>query len=155
LEAAYERLLSVALRFPAVTLALAVAAIGVGVILYSGIPKPGKPEPGKPREWLMSGIQTGLLPNMDEGAFVLDYLAPTGTPLQETEKLAQPLEHVLNENPDVDVYVRRTGTELGLFATKTNRGDIQVVLRPAENDPISLMRKRERPEFEKVEEELK
>jgi multidrug efflux pump subunit AcrB len=86
---------------------------------------------------------------------VLDYLAPTGTPLQETEKMAQTLEDVLNENPDVDVYVRRTGTELGLFATKTNRGDIQVVLRPAENDPISLIRKRERPKFSDVEKELK
>ena len=37
------------------------------------------------------------------------------------------LEEILPENPDVEAYVRRTGAEIGLFATKTNRGDIQVV----------------------------
>src|SRR5262249_47665667 len=91
----------------------------------------------------------------DEGAFVLDYFAPTGTPLHRTEEMAHTLEHILEENPDVEVYVRRSGTELGLFATQTNRGDIQVVLRPAEDDPLSLATKPVRPEFGKVEGELK
>jgi multidrug efflux pump subunit AcrB len=57
---------------------------------------------------------------------------------------------VLMENPDVEVYVRRTGTQLGMFATKTNRGDIQVVLRSAEEDPVSLLTKPVRPPFEKI-----
>src|SRR5438552_14638293 len=71
------------------------------------------------------------------------------------------VEHILSENPDVLAYVRRSGAELGLFATQTNRGDIQVVLRPAEEEPISwrdgwfALRKPERPKFSKVEEELK
>src|SRR5262249_5525567 len=91
----------------------------------------------------------------DEGAFVLDYFAPTGTPLHRTEEMAHTLEHILEENPDVEVYVRRTGAELGLFATQTNRGDIQVVLRPAENDPVSLLTKPVRPEWGKIEDTLK
>ena len=52
--------------------------------------------------------------------------------------MARAIEEILSKNPDVDAYVRRTGAEIGLFATQTSRGDIQVVLRPAENDPVSL-----------------
>jgi multidrug efflux pump subunit AcrB len=104
---------------------------------------------------LVKGIQTGLMPAMDEGAFVLDYWAPSGTPLVETERMAKVLEEILSKNPDVDAYVRRTGAELGLFATQTSRGDIQVVLRPAEEDPVSLLTKPVRPPFAEIEAELK
>jgi multidrug efflux pump subunit AcrB len=152
----YERMLAVALWMPRTTVALSVAAIGVGILLYFGVPdlRQAKQE-GKPREPLVKGLDTGLMPAMDEGAFVLDYLAPTGTPLERTETMARMLEHLLEENPDILVYVRRTGAELGLFATKTNRGDIQVVLRPAEDDPVSLLRKPVRPPFSKIEDDMK
>ena len=96
---------------------------------------------------LLKALQTGLMPAMDEGAFVVDYWAPSGTPLSETEKMAKTIEEILSKNPDVDAYVRRTGAELGMFATQTSRGDIQVVLRPAENDPLSRALKPERPAF--------
>ncbi len=168
----YELGLSVALRFPWVTLALSVIAAGAGVVLFTGIPafdvrwsswrevpqfswkvqQPDEKEPPKP---YFKGLQTGLMPAMDEGAFVLDYFATMGTPLARTEAIAHNIEHILMENPDVQAYVRRSGTQLGMFATKTNRGDIQVVLRPAENDPISLLRKPVRPKFSLVEDELK
>src|SRR5207248_11387536 len=92
-------------------------------------------------------LQTGLMPAMDEGAFVIDYWAPSGTPLAETEKMAKKIEEILSHNPDVEAYVRRTGAELGLFATQTSRGDIQVVLRPAEDDPWSLLRRPVRPPY--------
>jgi multidrug efflux pump subunit AcrB len=158
----YEAGLSVALRFPWATLLLSVAAVGFGILLYTGIPSPkvivARQEAaagGKPPAPLVKGLETGLLPAMDEGAFVLDYLAPTGTPLERTEEMARTLEQILSENPDVQAYVRRSGTELGLFATKTNRGDIQVILRPAENDPVSLLTKPVRPPFSEVEKELK
>jgi multidrug efflux pump subunit AcrB len=154
---AYERVLGVALRFPWVTLSLAVAAVGVGVVLYTGIPNPtaGNDPKGEPPPPLVRGLETGLMPDMDEGAFVVDYWAPSGTTLQQTERMAKDVEEVLSENPDVLAYVRRTGTELGLFATQTSRGDIQVVLRPAEEDPISLLRKPVRPPFDEVEKEVK
>jgi multidrug efflux pump subunit AcrB len=153
----YERVLDVALRFPWVTLGVAAAAVPVGVLLYTGIPNPWQhQEPGKsPPEPLVKGLQTGLMPAMDEGAFVIDYWAPAGTPLRETERMARDvIEHLLWENPDVETYVRRTGAELGLFATQTNRGDVQVVLRPAENDPVSLLTRPVRPPWSEAEKEL-
>src|SRR5262249_55882082 len=66
-------------------------------------------------------------------------------------------EEILLKNPDVDRYVRRTGAELGLFATQTSRGDIQVILRPAEDDPYSLLFKPVRPPLDskELQEELK
>jgi multidrug efflux pump subunit AcrB len=104
---------------------------------------------------LVKGLETGLMPAMDEGAFVVDYRAPSGTPLEQTEKMAREIEKILAKNPDVDAYVRRTGAELGLFATQTFRGDIQVVLRPAEDDPVALASKPVRPPQEDLEKELK
>jgi multidrug efflux pump subunit AcrB len=152
----YDLFLAAALRFPWVVLALSVLAVGAGVALYTGIPNPyAVAEPGKRPEPLVKGIETGLMPAMDEGAFTLDYWAPSGTPLAGTEEMAHVMEHVLSENPDVQAYVRRTGAELGIFATQTNRGDIQVVLRPAEDDPVSLLTKPVRPKFSDVEKELK
>jgi multidrug efflux pump subunit AcrB len=153
----YELALGVALRFPWVTLSLSVAAVAAGVLLITGIPDYRRAaEPGKaPPPPIFKGLETGLMPAMDEGAFVVDYFAPTGTPLRRTEEMARTLEEILSENPDVQAYVRRTGAELGMFATKTNRGDIQVILRPAEDDPVSLLTRRVRPPFKEIEDELK
>jgi len=139
----YEMGLAVALRVPWVTLGVSLAALGAGAVLYIGIPG------------VFKGLETGLMPAMDEGAFVFDYWAPSGTPLVETEKMAREVEKVLSENPDVDAYVRRTGAELGLFATSTSRGDIQVILRPAEDNPYALLTKPVRPPLEELEKELK
>jgi multidrug efflux pump subunit AcrB len=153
----YERMLAGALRVPWLMLALSLAAIGAGVVLYAGIPdfgavqQPGKPPPDP----LFQGLKTGLMPAMDEGSFIFDYWAPAGTPLERTEAIVREVEHILSEHPDIDSYVRRTGSENGLFATQTNRGDIQVVLREAENDPWNLLYKPVRPEFEKIEAEMK
>src|SRR5439155_14251606 len=133
------------------TLVLSVVAVGAGVVLYTGVPDYRAPgADGKPREPLVKGLQTGLMPAMDEGAFVLDYFVPTGTPLKRTEEIAHTLEQILSAHPDVQAYVRRTGTQLGLFATKTNRGDIQVVLRPAEEDMASLLGKPVRPPLAEI-----
>src|SRR5205823_418410 len=85
----YELGLAVALRFPFVTLTLSLAAVGVGVLLYTGIPDPHAPPPGKPPPPpYFKGLETGLMPQMDEGAFILDYWAPTGTPLARTAEIA-------------------------------------------------------------------
>jgi multidrug efflux pump subunit AcrB len=153
----YELGLAVALRVPWLTLGLSVGAVALGVVLYTGIPRYGAvQEEGKPPPApLVKGLQTGLMPAMDEGAFVVDYWAPAGTPLDETERKAREVERILSENPDIDAYVRRTGAEMGLFATQTNRGDIQVVLRSAEDDPVNLLRKPVRPKFDEIKEELK
>jgi multidrug efflux pump subunit AcrB len=156
-EHIYELALGLALRVPWVTLSLSLAAVGAGVVLLTGIPDyRAKVEPGKPPPPpLVKGVETGLMPAMDEGAFIVDYWAPSGTPLAETERMCKKVEEILLKNPDIDQYVRRTGAENGLFATQTSRGDFQVILRPAENDPYDLLFKPVRPPMEKVEAELK
>jgi multidrug efflux pump subunit AcrB len=133
-----------------VLLALVLPAVAFGVLLFFGIPNPrAKQEPGKPPPpKLMRGMETGLMPAMDEGAFVVDYFAPSGTTLVETERMAKNIEKALAEHPDVKAWVRRTGAELGMFATQTSRGDIQVVLRDPEQDPRSLLFKPVRPPIE-------
>ncbi|HSB53007.1 MAG TPA: efflux RND transporter permease subunit, partial [Gemmatimonadales bacterium] len=75
-------------------------------------------------------IGTGFLPDMDEGGFVLDYWTPTGTSLGETDRQLHAVERILREDPDVAAFTRRTGSELGLFATAPNTGDLTVLLRP-------------------------
>jgi multidrug efflux pump subunit AcrB len=152
----YELALAGALRFPWVTLTLSVLAVGLGVLLYAGVPSPrGGQAEGAEAPKLVEGLKTGLMPDMDEGAFIFDYWAPAGTPLERTEEMARAVEHVLFENPDVDSYVRRTGSENGIFATQTNRGDITVLLRPADDNLLTAWRRPVRPKFGDVEDELK
>jgi multidrug efflux pump subunit AcrB len=156
-EHIYEIGLRVALYFPRVTMALSLGAVGLGVVLFTGIDDPtAKRQPGQPPppQWIPK-LATGLMPSMDEGAFVLDYWAPSGSPLAETERKTREVEKILSQNPDVQSYVRRTGAENGLFATQTSRGDIQVVLRPAGDDPVSLLTMPVRPPLDDVEKELK
>ncbi len=76
-------------------------------------------------------VESGFLPEMDEGAFVLDYFLPAGTSLTETDQTARRIEHMLTTTPEVRTFSRRTGAELGpITATQVNRGDIMVRLVP-------------------------
>jgi len=73
---------------------------------------------------------TDLLPEMDEGGFVLDYWSPSGSSLTETNRMIHHVEEILREVPEVESSSRRTGLELGLSAvTEANRGDILVKLK--------------------------
>lgn len=70
------------------------------------------------------------LPEMDEGGFIVDYLMPAGSSLQETDRVVSHIEQILHSLPEVDTTSRRTGLELGLSAvTEANRGDISVKLK--------------------------
>ena len=111
LDRGYQRLLERMLRhrFVAVALALVLAA---GTVL------------------LFRSIGTGFLPPADEGGFVIDYLTPAGSALDETDRQVRALEQVISATPEVASYSRRTGSELGLFATAQNSGDILVRLKP-------------------------
>jgi CzcA family heavy metal efflux pump len=73
---------------------------------------------------------TGFLPEMDEGAFVLDYFTPGGTALLETDRQVHLVERILEKTPEISGTSRRTGAELGLFATQQNTGDIVARLVP-------------------------
>lgn len=75
-------------------------------------------------------VGTGFLPEMDEGAFVLDYVSPGGTALAETDRQVRVMERILARTPEIVSTSRRTGAELGLFATQQNVGDIVARLAP-------------------------
>ncbi len=109
--ARYERLLKWSLSHPK---SLALACLGLIVISY----------------FSYKGMGSDLLPTMDEGGFILDYLTPAGTSLQETNRIVTHIEQILKENPDIDNTSRRTGLQLGLAAvTEANRGDFTVKLK--------------------------
>lgn len=111
LSSVYARTLQWALRNHGVALGAAVGSLLLGVVAYRH-------------------VETGFVPVMDEGAFVLDYWAPAGAALEETQRLLTVVDQILHETPEVDGYSRRTGAELGFFLTETNRGDYAVRLRP-------------------------
>jgi len=70
------------------------------------------------------------MPAMDEGGFVLDYVMPPGSSLQETTRVLSHVERILRDTPEVESWSRRTGLELGLAAvTEPNTGDIAVKLK--------------------------
>jgi len=75
-------------------------------------------------------IGTDLLPAFDEGGFVLDYVMPPGSSLQETNRVLNQVEQVLRSTPEVESTSRRTGMQLGLAAvTEPNTGDFAVKLK--------------------------
>jgi len=78
-----------------------------------------------------------LLPEMDEGGFVLDYIMPAGSSLEETNRVISHLEQMLRGIPEVESTSRRTGLQLGLAAvTEANTGDISVKLKSKRNRAI-------------------
>lgn len=80
--------------------------------------------------WLiLPQLQTGFLPEMDEGSIVLDYNSPPGTSLDETDKMLHQVEKILGTIPEVEAYSRRTGTQMGFFITEPNRGDYLIQLK--------------------------
>jgi CzcA family heavy metal efflux pump len=82
---------------------------------------------------LFMRLGTGFLPAADEGGFVVDYNAPPGSALPEINRVVLKMEGVLKQTPDIAAFTRRTGSELGFFATQQTKGDILVRLKPAGN----------------------
>jgi len=115
----YERALTQVQRHPRRVLAAAagLALIGLGA-------------------WQLVG--TGFLPEMDEGAFVLDYFTPGGTALTETNRQVGIAESILAATPEIQATSRRTGAELGLFATAQNSGDLVARLAPVSRRSRSI-----------------
>src|SRR5450432_1389672 len=74
-------------------------------------------------------LQTGFLPEMDEGSIVLDYASPPGTSLEETDRMLRQAEKLIVKVPEVSGYSRRTGTQLGFFITEPNTGDYLIQLK--------------------------
>ncbi len=82
-------------------------------------------------------VGSGFMPHMDEGGFILDYRAAAGTSLSETDRLLRQVEAILQANPTVNTYSRRTGLQLGNAGlTEANEGDFFVRLKPLPRPPI-------------------
>jgi CzcA family heavy metal efflux pump len=73
-------------------------------------------------------IGTDYLPTLDEGGFVLDYITPPESTLDDTQLLLAKIENVLRTTREVVAFSRRTGTQLGFFLTESNTGDFSVRL---------------------------
>ncbi len=78
---------------------------------------------------LYRSLGSEFLPVFDESAFVLDYLAPSGSSLTETDRLLRHVEEMVMKTPEIESYSRRTGLEMGLFVTEPNTGDFAVKLK--------------------------
>jgi len=78
---------------------------------------------------ILPRLQTGFLPEMDEGSIVLDYSSPPGTSLEETDRMLREVEKIIVKTPEVQAYSRRTGTQMGFFITEPNIGDYLIQLK--------------------------
>ena len=79
--------------------------------------------------YISGRLETGFLPEMDEGSIVLDYTSPPGTSLQETDRMLREVEKIFPSVHEIETYSRRTGTQMGFFITEPNYGDYLIQLR--------------------------
>ena len=74
-------------------------------------------------------LETGFLPELDEGSIVLDYFSPPGTNIDETDRLCKQMETVILANPNVESYSRRTGIRMSFRSHPANEGDYSIQLK--------------------------
>jgi CzcA family heavy metal efflux pump len=75
-------------------------------------------------------LGSDLLPAFDEGGFILDYVMPPGSSLQESNRVLNHVDDIVRSTPEVESTSRRTGLQLGLAAvTEPNTGDFSVKLK--------------------------
>jgi len=79
--------------------------------------------------YILPRMETGFLPEMDEGSIVLDYLSPPGTSLEETDRILKEVEKIIVTIPEVETYSRRSGAQMGFFITEPNNGDYLIQLK--------------------------
>jgi len=125
-EVKQQRWVAFFIRRPAVSLMIVAVLIGSVILIL-------------PR------LETGFLPEMDEGSIVLDYSSPPGTSLEETDRMLKEVEKLIIATPEVAAYSRRTGTQMGFYITEPNRGDYLIQLKKNRNktteEVISAIRK--------------
>jgi multidrug efflux pump subunit AcrB len=108
--AGYQSTLARGLKRPWLVLVIVIPLLALGGLAYTQ-------------------VGSGFMPKMDEGGFILDYLSPPGTSLEETDRLLRQVETIIRANPYVDTYSRRTGLQLGGGLTEANTGDFFVRLK--------------------------
>ncbi len=107
----YERWVRRALEHPRALAALGAVLVVVSYLCYRA-------------------LGSDLLPEMDEGGFIVDYIMPAGSALEETNRVVSHIERIIRSIPEVESTSRRTGLQLGLATvTEANTGDISVKLK--------------------------
>ncbi|MFC5863158.1 efflux RND transporter permease subunit [Acidicapsa dinghuensis] len=134
--AVHSKALDFSLRNPVVL------AVACGVLVIGGY-------------FTYTQLGSDLLPEMDEGGFVLDYIMPAGSSLTETNRVLQHVEQILRDTPEVEITSRRTGLQMGLAAvTEANTGDFTVKLKSKRSRAIDDVMADVRDEIKKTEPEL-
>ena len=101
------------------------------------------------------GLGTNLLPEMDEGGFILDYIMPAGSSLSETNRVLEHVSRILHSIPEVDNTSRRTGLQMGLAAvTEANTGDFTVRLKAKRHRSVWKVMEDVRRQIKSTEPEL-
>ena len=97
-------------------------------------------------------LGSDLLPEMDEGGFVLDYIMPAGSSLTETNRVLEHVSRILHAIPEVESTSRRTGLQMGFAAvTEANTGDITVKLKSKRDRGIDEIMADARAQIKKTE----
>jgi cobalt-zinc-cadmium resistance protein CzcA len=98
------------LKVPAISIVFIIGCIALIVLLPGTLP-------------------SGFLPEMDEGAIVLDFKSPPGTTLEETDRMLKQVDAIVKNTPEVSSFSRRLGTQMGFFITEPNTGDYLIELK--------------------------
>src|SRR5215467_6910507 len=129
----YAKVLRAVLERPVLVLVSSILIIGGSYVCYSF-------------------LGTDLMPEMDEGGFILDYWTPSGSSLAESNRILLHIEEIVKSQPEVENTSRRTGMELGLSAvTEANRGDFTVKLKRDRKRDIDDIMNDIRSEIEQTE----
>ena len=123
----YERTLRIAMAHRWITVGLCMLVLPAGIAIYGR-------------------LDSEFLPPMDEGGFVIDYVARPGTSLAETDRQLKQAEEILRTIPELESYSRRTGARLALAIAEPHTGDFLVKLKPERgrktDEVISELRQR-------------
>lgn len=76
-----------------------------------------------------SNVSSGFMPKMDEGGFILDYVAQPGSALSDTDRLLRQVETIITATPEVASYSRRTGIRLSGGLSEADQGDYFIRLK--------------------------
>jgi multidrug efflux pump subunit AcrB len=79
--------------------------------------------------WLALLSKAALLPPIDEGAILIEYVTPPGTSLAESNRIGDILDRIALADHDISCVYRRTGSpEVGYQVEGVNRGEIEMKL---------------------------
>jgi multidrug efflux pump subunit AcrB len=110
LKRAYLKSLRFSLKLRYAIVASAVLAIAAAILLFAKIP-------------------TGFIPESDEGKIMFDYIAQQGLSIASVDSILVKVEDVVRQIPEVELFVRKTGTASAFPYMSPNNGEIVVALK--------------------------